>query len=595
MRLLAKNATAPALALAAVMAGSSVAVAQSVREQDLPSVPGAPRAAMPETRPPSREHTPRESPHRDPEAAKSRPLLRDNEGERGGAAPAERPRTGDGDMRGGMWAGTPYLLLAETLPRLPVRMDSAVLRSLAIEVLASDSEPAEGPALARRLAALRAERLYAMGRLEEAEAAFASAAIPAGDQARGPAEIETRLLLRGPAAGCGTVFRHLAARPSPYLERAAIACHALTGDHAKAALGLGLLREQGHAVGDAFPALVLSQQRDLAQPITSFGRADAWTVSLLAATELPWPDDAVRIGVPALLRVIADSDNDPVALRIAAAERGLLLGAVGRERLVRLYAAPRFSAEALGRGARLTLAQYSPLGRALLYQAAAATDGRARLDALAQWWRLARVDRSEVLAALVTVPMLGSVAPDAQWREHAGAISRVFFHAGDFDRALAWYGWMRAAAFKDLEAQLRLGALARLAGAGTDGWSPADARAWAEWQRGSGGDAAERRIALLRALEEGLDEGTARRANTVAGQVGRVDDQFGAEWRGVMGAARAGRRGEAILLLLAAIGHDGLDQAKPNVLGTAVGALTALGRRTEARRLAVEAALANGF
>jgi hypothetical protein len=68
-----------------------------------------------------------------------------------------------------------------------------------------------------------------------------------------------------------------------------------------------------------------------------------------------------------------------------------------------------------------------------------------------------------------------------------------------------------------------------------------------------------------------------------------------ADWREIKAAARSGRQGEAILQMLTALGHDGVARAEPHALGAAVGVLAALGRGAEARRLAVEAALANGF
>jgi hypothetical protein len=59
-----------------------------------------------------------------------------------------------------------------------------------------------------------------------------------------------------------------------------------------------------------------------------------------------------------------------------------------------------------------------------------------------------------------------------------------------------------------------------------------------------------------------------------------------AQWAGTGGkgstAARAGRRGEAIVSMLTALGRDGVARAEPRALGA------------EPRRLALEAALANG-
>lgn len=587
MRLPAKNATARVVALALAAAGTHAA-AQSIMSQELPRLPDStlpssgaatrpaalpegvrsPRAAALQATPPARE---RERSAPDAEASRFR---------------------SDAALRGADWAGTPYSLLAETLPRLPVRVTSPIARALTLEILTAPADPAAGPRLAARLALLRAERLYAMGRLEAADAAFRAAAPFGPDRARAPAEIETKLLLLGHRAACEAVASHLAVRNTPYLARADVACHAMAGAHGKAALALGSLRERGIAMGDVFVDLVMAQQPELARPLGMIGGADAWSIRLLAETKLPWPEDAMRLGSPALLQAVARSGNEPIAVRIGAAERAFLLGVLDRPALVTLYGAVRFRDSAFRHAERLPLAQYSPLKRALLFQAAMrAPDPRVRIEILSNWWRLARADRSEPLAALVTAPLVIDLRPGAEWRENAAALSRVFFHAGELDRALAWYGWLGAATFKDAESHMRLGAIAQLADTGGNGWTVADAGTWAAYQRGQAAGA--RRIALLRALEEGL--GAKQIEALVAGKAARVEDERAAGWREAETAARAGRRGEAILLMLTALGHDGVARSEPRALGAAVGVLATLGRQAEARRFAVEAALANGF
>ncbi len=538
------------------------------------------------------------SPDVDASRSKSLPLMREADP----AAPAPDER-GKAARSGALWRGTPFALLAEALPRLPVRIKSPALRALTLEILTVSPEAVGGPALTARLAAMRGERLYAMGQLEAADAAFREAALPKGDPARAPAEIETKLLLHGPRVACAAAAEHRAARSSPYLERAAIACHALAGAHAKAALGLGQMHERGIALGPVFGGLVIAQQPDLARPFVTLGSADAWTVRLLAETHLSWPEDAGRLGAPALLRAIAESANGPTAVRIGAAERAFLLGALDRAALVEIYARVRFRSEALQQAARLPLARYSPLKRALLFQAAMlASDRASRIEILANWWRLARADRGEMLAALITAPLLTDLVPGEEWRENAPAISRVLFYAGDLDRALIWYGWIRDASFKEMEAYMRLGAIAQLAETSGKGWTTAEAQAWAAYQRAQAAGA--HRIALLQALDEAL-AATRGRELAAAGKKARIEDGAdthgrGAErrlaaWRDVRAAAEARREGEAILMMLTALGHDGVARAEPRALGEAVGVLAALGRQAEARRLAVEAALANGF
>lgn len=567
------------MALVLAVAGAHAA-AQTIKEQELPWLPGTTRpAALPERAPAPRAADMQVS-----------PLAR--EAERSAPDPQASRFRSDAALRGAFWTGTPYSLLAESLPRLPVRVVSRAARALTLEVLTAPADPAAGPRLAARLAALRGERLYAMGQLEAADAAFRAAAPFMPDSARAPAEIETGLLLHGYRVACEAVARHLAVRSTPYLERANAACQAMAGAHTKAALALGLLRERGIAMGDVFAGLVMAQQPELARPLGALGGADAWSIRLLAETKLPWPEDAIRLGAPALLRAVAGSANEPIAVRIGAAERAFLLGALDHPALVALYGTARFRAGAFRHAERLPLAQYTPLKRALLFQAAMrAPDPRARIEILSNWWRLARADRSEPLASLVTAPLVIDLRPGAEWRENAAALSRVFFHAGELDRALAWYAWLRVATFKDMESYMRLGAIARLADTGGTSWTAADVRAWAAYQRRQA--SGERRIALLKALEEGL--GAKRNGALVAGRAAVAPDERAAGWRTAAAAARAGRQGEAILLMLTALGHDGVARAEPRALGAAVGVLATLGRGAEARQLAVEAALANGF
>lgn len=584
MRLPAKNATAPAVALLLAMTGALEAGAQSAKEDRL--APARPAA----------------SPKAD-SAAKAAPLARETERSVSAPGGAATPRRfyGDGGLGGEFWRGTPFALVAEMLPRLPIGVTSPSLRALTLEVLTVPAEARGGAWMAARLAALRGERLYAMGRLEAAEAAFHAADLAKGDPARGPAEIETALLLRGPRAACAAVAAHKAARRTLYLERASIACHALAGAHAEAAARLGQLRERGFAVNEVFGGLVMAQQPELAHPLARLGGADAWSVRLLAETSLPWPDDAMRLGAPALLRAVAASANGPLAVRIGAAERAFLLGSIDRAALVALYGAMRFSGEALGRAARQRPLAYTPVKRALLFQAAAlAADPPARVAILANWWQLARAERGELLAALVTAPLLHDIAPGAEWGENAVAISRVLFQAGELERALDWYGRLRTTALNDTEAYMRLGAIAQLADTHGKARTAAGDGAWASYQRAQASGA--RRIALLQALAEGL---AAKRDDIVATKNARLGESLGAgarnvdrplaDWREIRAAADAGRQGEAILQMLTALGHDGVARAEPPALGAAVGVLATLGRGAEARRLAVEAALANGF
>ncbi len=542
------------------------AVAQTVKEEELPAAPGAPKSA------------PRDATGENPKT--------DQQGRNAGGA----------NVRGGLWEGTPFSVVAETLPRLPTRVASPILRRLSIMVLTADAEPAAGSAMVIKLNNLRADRLYLMGRIVDAEAVLKSGPTAPGDLMRAPLEVETQLLGKNHRAACDSVASHMAARASAYLERANIACQALAGEHGKAAIGLGLMREQGVLLGDTFAALVTAQQPELAQPISNLGRADAWIVFLLTATKLPWPDDAARIASPGLLRRVALSRNDPLHHRIAAAEGAMLLGTVAPAELAALYREVPARDGAYGAADKLALPSYSPLSRGLLYNAALNAPNRERqLAVLANWWRLARADHGEALAAYVTAPLVRDFAPEPASFRHGADLSRVLFYASEFDQALAWYRMLRTRPFRDMEAFTRLGALAHLAGASHADWDADDERMWLTYQLSNEKSEADRRIAIFAALRQGLGERGALRADRSAVPSGGVGTEASADWRVVREAARAGRRGEALLFTLVQLGATGLGRAEPSALGEAVAALSMLGMATEARQLAVEAALANGY
>ena len=480
-----------------------------------------------------------------------------------------------------LWRDTPYALLREAVPRLPVRPRSAVLRELTYRLLTAEAAPAGAP---DEWALVRAERLAAMGALGEAER-LAQSAGPEARAAQLRVVTEIALLHRGYRAACADLAPGAAVKANAYLERALVACQALAGNHDRAAAALGLMREAGRAGDDSFAALITAQQPDLAQPVPTLGRADAWSVTLLAETKLPWPEDAARLGAPVLLRAVAMSRNDPLALRLYAGERAFLAGALSHGELSALYGQAPVTAKALAEAARLPLNRYSAPSRALLNQAAvAAADPGERLEILAHWWRLARADRDDRLAALATVPHMRDIAASARWRDHAAPAARAWLHAGGLEMAVAWYDVLRAQPFKDMESYTRLHGLMALAGADI---APDDLKAWYDRQIAER-DFGARRIALAQAFSEALGK-----PMTYAAAADETAPS--SEVAAALRAAEARRPGEALVLLAAAIGERHAEDLSPASLGAAVRILVLAGLPNDARRFAIEAALESGF
>jgi hypothetical protein len=66
-------------------------------------------------------------------------------------------------------------------------------------------------------------------------------------------------------------------------------------------------------------------------------------------------------------------------------------------------------------------------------------------------------------------------------------------------------------------------------------------------------------------------------------------------WYGLRAAAEEQRLGETILFALVSLGSDGLDQVHPLILNEVISHLRLVGLDTEARALALEAAIAAGL
>jgi hypothetical protein len=550
MRFSRKIATISAFGIALALAPAA-AQDKTVREEDLPPLP---RANAPAPRPPTAKPNPPPAAPALPPPATAKP----------NTPPTAKPNTPPAPAGALGWGDTPAETIAAFVPRLPARPASPGLADLQRRLLlAAPGGGADGA----RLAVLRAERLLAMGRAEDALAVLGAAPGAPGDTQRQRVEIDATLIARGTAAACALVRRALSARPPAHLERANVACLAVAGDPARAAVALAALRDGRDAGDDALAAVVEALDQGGDAKLPNLARADAWALAVAAESKRAWPADTGRIAAPPLARLVAASRNDPVAARIAAAERAVAAGALPVEALGTLYVLPSFPAEERAAAASLKVSQYGPMGRALLYQAvrgAAAT--RTRYVLLAHWSRLARAEGDLALAGRAAGLLLRGAAPDPAASRYAAELARLQFQNGDLAGGLAWVDVLRQAEFKDREAYRRVAALARLAGADDNRVAEAERATWrAEIGRGAGG---ERRIAVYDALAAALARG---------------------------GARPAASRGEALARIFASLAEAGLAKAPPAALGDAVATLAALGLPAEARRLALEAALANGL
>ena len=528
-----------------------------------------------------------------------------------------------------MWQGTPRALIDALLPRLPVGVESVAMRGLARRLLLSAAVPpkaedrTDGKAdgKAGGLIAKRIGLLVAMGDLAAAESLLAVTPSRGDDPALARIEADVRLLANDNARACGLAAAHIRDTDSPFWQKALIFCQALAGEHAKAALGVGLLRELGtddkvfFALVDALagggapsakpiPAKDAKTGKD-ARPapkiLDSMPSPTPLTLAMARAANLPLPADVLALNQPAVLRVVATSPGGPIEMRLEAGERAEAAGTLPTETLRQLYMAVNFSEEALANPLSRAEAESGPLSRALLYRTALVqTVPTAQAEAVSRAFALARKGGRYPSAVRTFTPILKRIPPSTELIWFAPEMVRAALVGGEAEMAKAWFGILRASALFNPESASAVAALRpvlRLAGSEeTADWKPADFATWWDGTRGrpEGRKRAELLFSLLdafgdaapEALWAGLLEG-AQRVTAALPQP--------ALWFRLRDAAAAGRPGETVLLSLLTLGDSGPAAAEPVQLHDVLARLKAIQREADARALAVEAVLAAGL
>lgn len=534
----------------------------------------------------------------------------------------------DGGFGETMWQGTPRALIDTLLPRLPIGVESVAMRSLTRRLLltaavppkpepAADGQPAAKPG---GLIAKRIGLLVAMGDLASAEALMTATPSRGDDPALARIEADVRFLANDNARACTLTASHIRDTDSVYWQKALIFCQALAGEHAKAALGVGLLRELG-TDDKVFYALVdaLAGSAAPVKPAPAKGAKDAkdskpapkildsmpsptpLTLAMARAANLPLPADVLAPSQPSVLRVVATSPNVPVEMRLEAGERAEAAGALPTDTLRQLYMAVNFSEEALANPLSRAEAESGPLSRALLYRTALIqTVPTAQAEAVSRALALARKGGRYPSAVRTFMPILKRIPPSTELLWFAPEMVRSSLVGGEADMAKAWFGILRASALFNPESAASVTALRpvlRLAGSEeTVDWTPAELTAWWDGVRGRPDDRkrAELLFSLLDAFGDAAPEvlwaGLLDKAQRVTAAIPQP-----ALWFRLRDAATAGRVGETVLLSLLTLGDGGPAAAEPVLLHDVLARLKSIQREADARALAVEAVLAAGL
>src|SRR5690606_6163695 len=191
--------------------------------------------------------------------------------------------------------------------------------------------------------------------------------------------------------------------------------------------------------------------------------------AMLRAARRQIPPGILDGAGPGVLRMIAQSPNTSLEVRLAAAERAEAVGAISTEALIQIFEAVELSADQLD--AALAEAETAPQPRthAAIYRIAKAqTVGIARAEALSQGWRIARRHGFYPAATRTTGALVRELSPSRELAWFAADAARALLLNARREEALRWYELARdeaAAGARTDHGEVLLWPLLRLAGA----------------------------------------------------------------------------------------------------------------------------------
>ena len=193
-----------------------------------------------------------------------------------------------------------------------------------------------------------------------------------------------------------------------------IFCQALAGENSKAQLGVSLLRELGEK-DRVFFSIVDALANGVVVKIESMPKPTPLHLAMARVAKARLPADVVSSNKPVVLRTIAVSPNASVKIRLEAAERAEVAGALLTDSLRQLYTSIVFTEDELANPLSKAEAESGPLSRALLYRTALVqTVPLAKAEAVAKAIALAR-QGGRYLSAIRVGPMRATARRMGSW------------------------------------------------------------------------------------------------------------------------------------------------------------------------------------
>lgn len=500
-----------------------------------------------------------------------------------------------------LWRDTPREVIETLMRLLPDSPASRTLLALRTKLLLTRA--AVPPAIAspeNSLLLRRVMALFQSGDLSSAATLLAVVPSSHREEALSKLSADIAFLQSDLARACETVADWVDRSQDRYWQKALVFCEALNGAWERVDFGMRLLIELNEG-DEVFFSLMraIGGEAKAAQGISAAALRPL-DVAMARAARVGLPDPGAATPAPWLVRVYMDDPGVAPDSRFALVEQAERTGIATAGELIAVYEAMRVSPELLESAASVAAADASPTGRALLYRATKAQGSNfGKAQAIKQASEVAAARRLTGQMARVYTPLIRELSVTSQlgWFAADGAL--LLLAVDDFEAARPWLGIAeREAAFSpEIGASwLRVWPLVRLvAGDTLSEWRADRLQNWWNWIREEDPEGARRKAVLLFGLLEALDDPVPTTAwRGLIGGPEPVDTKAPrlAVTRALADAIDGARVGEAVSLMLVALGSDSLETVSPSVLIDTVRGLYSLGMERDARRLAFEIALA---
>jgi hypothetical protein len=502
---------------------------------------------------------------------------------------------GNGGLGYSMWSGSERAAMEAMLLHAPAASTSPASRMLLQRLLLTSAPPPEGP-WRTPFMALRIQKLLEAG--EIGDASNLAAQIHNSNNAEiAHAQAEALLYAGRDADACGDTTAYRLQDAAQYWIELRAYCYAVTNDAAALDLTRAVIAAQ-EIQDPAFLPLLdalagVKPKAPIAVPAPT-----ALHVRMFERLKMPIAPEMIELGVPASL-VALRSAVTPPNVRLAAAAKVLRAGALSGPQLSQVLALQKFKPQDLTAAAALAPSEDPMQGLARL-KAALKTqaDPGKRAELI---YTAFRIGEREGLFAQVTTAFADEAAalqPSADWSGWAALMARGLVMAGRPDAARLWLDMIvqrlpqLTNTISELELIFALGAPSEAQNALSQA-----SLSWladqASEQNSSPGDRAKAAlyIGLFDALGRPLSPALQARVPALINSSLPGRRPAPAGMARVEAAALGGRRGEAVLAIISAMGPQGPAGLAPDVTVRFVRALQTLGLPDLARALATEAAI----